>query len=147
MWLAWDTDGNVVATLDCVTRKDEQGRVIGLVDFASAELAGASLKAVIATVDGAVGSGTWPVWLGVRAHEFRVEIRAGTKGETPLITALVHRTSGYRMERAVIEAEIAAAVSATPSGEPADLRAIVGGPTAPVVLDTDGVAVEPKPDS
>lgn len=130
MLLAYDADGNVVATLDHMVARDPDGNVIGLIDFAAHEHAGGRLRDVW-DVSGAAGSGTWPEWIGARAYDFRVEIADGR------IAALVHRQSGQRRERAKIEAAIAKRI-ALAKGDPADLRDLVGGPGRPLVLDDDG---------
>lgn len=78
------------------------------------------------------GSGTWPEWIGGRAHDFQVALDAQKR-----ITALVHRASGHRRERAELEAAIAHRIAAA-GDEPADIRDLVGGPNAPLVLDEHG---------
>lgn len=132
--LAYDADGNVLATLDYVAARGEEGKVIGLVDFAAHEEAGGELTDVW-KVEGAAGSKTWPEFLGSRAHEFRVE-KAGPPGAKRIV-ALVHKTSGRRRERDTIEAAIEKRVKAA-GDEPADLRDLVGGPGKPLVLDEQG---------
>lgn len=124
--LAYDSDGNVVATLDYLVARDDAGKVVGLHNFEAHELAGGKLRSFW-TVEGAVGSGTWPEWLGSQAHGFRVE-RQGKR-----ITALVHGVSGHRRERAAIEAAIAA-VEPDANGA-RDIRHLVGGPSHPLQLD------------
>jgi len=103
MLLAYDGNGDVVATLDHVVARDDHGNVVGLVDFEAHEAAGAE-HTDIWNVSNATGSKVWPEWLGGRAHEFRVEL-AGPPG-AKRITALVHRDSGHRRDRAAIEAAI-----------------------------------------
>jgi hypothetical protein len=128
--LAYDADGNVIATLDSLVACDDAGDVVGLIDFAAHEAAGGKLRDVW-NVAGAKGSGTWPEWLGAR-HDFTVELDKGKR-----IAALVHKKSGHRRERATIEAQIADRIKAA-DGQPADIRDLVGGPGRPLVLDTDG---------
>lgn len=152
--LAYDADGNVIATLDHVVARDDQGHAIGLIDFAAHEAAGGHLTDVW-QVEHAAGSGTWPEWLSMRAHDFRVEV-----GPDKRIAALVHKTSGHRRERAAIEAAIEQRMAATradweahqpvgPNGTavaagdppPTDIRDLVGGPDRPLVLDEEGRTV------
>ena len=130
MLLAYDATGNVIATLDYMTARNDEGDVVGLVDFAAHEEAGGKLRDVW-NVAGAAGSATWPEWLGGRAHDFTVELD-GTR-----IRALVHKAGGHRRERAAIEAAIVERIAAA-NGEPADIRDIVGGPDRPLILDDEG---------
>lgn len=130
MLLAYDDDGNVIATLDHMTVHDAAGTAVGLVDFATHEAA----LTDVWVVDGAKGSTTWPEWLGGQALGFRVEFEGPPGRERA--AALVHRISGYRRERAVIEAAVAARVANSP--EVADVRDLVGGPDRPLVLDELG---------
>ncbi|MGD0121098.1 MAG: hypothetical protein ABSC46_00885 [Candidatus Limnocylindrales bacterium] len=88
MLLAYDADGNVVATLDYLLSQD------GGTDFKAHEAAGGKLRAIW-EVSGAVGSGTWPEQLGSVAHGFKVELDKQKR-----IVALVDKTSGQRRERA-----------------------------------------------
>jgi hypothetical protein len=134
MLIAYAADGSVVATLDHMVALDDQGRAIGLVDFAAHELAGGDHTAIW-SVSGAAGSKIWPEWLGGRAHDFRVEL-AGPPGRKH-IAALVHKTSGHRRERAVIEAAITGRIEAAKGG-PADIRDLVGGPDRPLNIDAEG---------
>lgn len=129
MMVAYDAEGNILGTLDHMIARDSSGTVIGLVDFAAHEAAGGKLRDIW-NVDGASGSGTWPEWLGGQAHSFRVELTGKQ------ITALVHKTSGHRRERAGIEAAIAG-VHPDERGR-RDLRGIVGGPQRALVLDAEG---------
>ena len=131
--LAYDAAGNVVATLGHMVAKDTDGNVIGLIDFEAHERAGGKLRDIWDAAD-AVGSGTWPEWLGARVHDFRVEL-----GPDKRIAALIHAKSGYRRDRATLEAAIAA-VQPDADGV-RDIRALVGGPTAPLVLDDQGRTV------
>ena len=50
--------------------------------------------------------GTWPEWIGGRAHDFKVELQGKQ------IKALVHKASGHRRERAPVEAEISRRIKA-----------------------------------
>lgn len=133
--LAYDADGNVVATLDHLVSRDDDGHVVGLVDFAAHEVAGGELTDIW-RVEGAAGSGVWPEWLGARALQFRVEL-AGAPGRKA-IAALVHRTSGHRRERVDIETAIAGSPVV---GGARDVRHIVGGPNRALHLDAEGRTV------
>ena len=129
MLVAYDAEGNVLATLDYLVVHDVAGNV-GLVDFETHEAAGGE-----ATdwwhVPGATGSKVWPEWLGPEATLYVVE-RVGPPGAKRL-SALVHRETGERRERAAIDDAIAAEIArAREAGEDADLRAIVGGPDRPL---------------
>ena len=136
--LAYDATGNIVATLDSMVARDADGNVTGLIDFAAHEAADGE-HTDIWSVSDATGAKTWPEWLGGRAHDFRVEL-AGPPGHKH-IAALIHRESGHRRERAAIEAAIAA-VEPDAAGA-RDIRHIVGGPTRPLHLDTDGTTIGP----
>ncbi len=154
MLIAYDADGNVIATCDCVAVTDEDGQTLGFVDFEALEASGAALTDVWRVaqegpfgVRPAAGSGTWPEWLGSRAHEFRVEFESGWSRRTPRsqrsdhrIRALVHRGSGHRRERSMVEAAIVGRI-AKAAGAPADIRDLVGGPDRPLLLDNDGRTV------
>ena len=87
-------------------------------------------------VENAVGSGTWPEWIGGRAHDFKVETDPSTKR----IKALVHKTSGHRRTRSSVEAAISKRIKDA-TGQPADIRDLVGGPTRPLVLDDEGKTI------
>ena len=136
MLIAYDADGNVVATLDYLVAKDDAGNVIGLVDFGAHEAAGERLRDVWQS-SRAVGSATWPEWIGSRAHDFKVELDANPDPSRARLTALVHKASGHRRERAAVEAEIASRMSLA-AGRPADIRDLVGGPNRPLLLDDAG---------
>jgi hypothetical protein len=136
MLIAYDSDGNITATLDHMVARDEDGRVTGLIDFGAHEDAGGEMTDVW-TVSGAKGSKVWPEWLGSRAHDFRVELE-GDPGRKR-IGALVHRESGHRHVRADIEA----AIEAVPVVNGArDIRHLVGGPDRPLHLDEQGRTAE-----
>jgi hypothetical protein len=145
MLLAYDADGNVVATLDYVVMYDDDGVPLGLVDFAAHEEAGGehtdiwvyeSKPDAGATAVPAKGSKVWPEWIGGAAHDFRVEL-VGHPGNKR-IGALVHKTSGHRRVRATIEADIADRIAAAGDHAAADIRDLVGGPDRPLPLDTEG---------
>lgn len=163
--IAYDSSSNVVATLDHMVAKDNDGNVIGLVDFAAHEDAGGRLRDIWEQSN-AVGSGTWPEWLGGAAYAFKVELDPNPGKARARIKALVHKKSGHRRERAAIEAAIAerhneAKLEARKKGEQqrallkgkvrddviaeftdppvkVDLRDILGGPNRPLLLDEDG---------
>lgn len=138
MLIAYDIDGNVMATLDYLVARDETGRAVGIVDFVALEDAGGRLRLGpdrphgVWNVPGANGSGSWPEWLGARAHDFRVDVKDGR------IVGLIHRDSGKRRSRFLIERAIAKRIRDTPEGEAADLRDLVGGPQKPLRLDGYG---------
>lgn len=136
MLIAYDADGNVVATLDyMVSCADDADRTpLGLIDFAAHEDAGGEMTDVWSPTR-ATGSKVWPEWIGASAHDFRVE-KAGPPGRK-YISALVHKTSGHRRERATVEAEIGRRI-ADAKGGPADIRDLVGGPDRPILLDGQG---------
>jgi len=137
MLIAYDAAGDVIATLDHMVARDHDGDVIGLVDFAANEQAGTPLTDIW-VVERAVGSGSWPEWIGMAAHDFRVE-RSGGR-----IVALVHRQSGHRRDRAAIESAIAQRI-AEGQGQPIDIRDLVGGPDRPLILDAEGRTVGRTP--
>lgn len=114
-----------------------------------------------------VGAATWPEWLGGAAYDFKVELDPAPGQARARIAALVHKKSGHRRQRKDIEAAIAertneAKVVAQKQGQEqraflrakgvpeetvmeftdpphkVDLRDIVGGPKAPLLLDEDG---------
>lgn len=129
MLLAYDAAGNVVETLDYICARDDDGKVIGLIDFQAHEDQGGQLTDIW-LVPKATGSGTWPEWIGPQAHAFRVERDGGR------IVALVHKSSGHRRERTRVEAEIE--VRLVRGQGRADLRDLVGGPNKPMILDDEG---------
>jgi hypothetical protein len=135
MLIAYDAAGNVVGTLDYLVARDENEIAIGLVDFSAHMTRGGKLRDVW-EVSNAVGSDTWPEWIGGRAHDFRVEL-TGKK-----ISALVHKQSGHRRERHEIEQAIAD-VQPDEQGTK-DLRAVVGGPMRPIPLDDQGQRYQPR---
>lgn len=136
MLIAYDKDGNVVATLDYAVARDGDGNVAGLIDFGAHEEAGGEHTDIwtVDHPDGVKGSKVWPEWLGTAAHDFRVDLDgpAGRKR----IAALVHKESGHRRERKALEDAIAA-VQPDASGA-RDIRHLVGGPDRPLHLDEHG---------
>lgn len=134
--IAYDAAGNVVATLDYCVAKDADGNIVGLLDFEAHETAGGRLRDIWEN-DQAVGSGTWPEWIGGRAYDFRVELDPHPGPARARIMGLVHKGSGHRRERAQIEAAIAERI-AQAKGEPADIRDLVGGPDRPLLIDANG---------
>ena len=130
MLIAYDADGNVIATLSYAVQYDDDAdrTPLGIVRWDLHEEAGGE-HTDIWTVDGAKGSKVWPEYLGGRAHDFRVELEgpAGAKR----IAALVHK-DGHRRERAPIEAEIASRLK--DGNGTADIRDLVGGPTVRCTL-------------
>ena len=142
MLIAYDADGNVVATLDywSSTTTIPTGR-----RWASSTSPPTRRRAASTPTSGrshgAKGSKVWPECLGGRAHEFRVELDGPAGGKR--IGALVHKESGHRRERAAIEAEIAKRLEA--GNGTADIRDLVGGPDRPLHLDKKGkTAPRPK---
>jgi hypothetical protein len=137
MLLAYDDDGNVIGTLDYLTARDSEGNVVGLVDFDAHERAGGEMTDVW-KVDGAKGSKVWPEWIGAQAHDFKVET-TGPAGRKK-ISALIHKLSGHRRERSLIEDAIKDRLDEAGGGV-ADIRDLVGGPDRPIRLDSEGKTV------
>lgn len=140
MLIAYTDTGEVIATLDyTVMYDDSPDRLpLGLIHFSQHEEAGGSMLDVWeVAADGLTikGSKVWPEYLGGAAQDFTVELD-GPPGNKR-ISALVHKVSGHRRERAVIEAAIQARIDAA-QGEPADIRDLVGGPDKPLLLDDRG---------
>lgn len=138
MLLAYTATGDVVATLDHCVQYDENGAPLGLVNFAAHEEAGGELMDVWQVAhegDPVKGSKTWPEWLGSAALTFRVELE-GPPGSKH-IKALVHKVSGHRRERSVIESAIRKRIKAA-GDQPADIRDLVGGPDRPLNIDPEG---------
>lgn len=141
MLLAYDAAGNVIATLDWMVQVDDEDHVLGVIDFAAHEEADGEHTDIWTVHDGAVGSKVWPEYLGSMAHSFRVEL-TGPPGRKR-IGALVHKASGYRRERAEVER----AVRDAPDKDGAkDLRAVIGGPDRPLIIDDEG-RTHPRPRS
>jgi hypothetical protein len=130
--IAYDATGVVVATKDHMVARDEEGHVLGLIDFEAHELAGGKLRDIW-IAEGAVGSGTWPEWHSQQiVRTFTVELDANKR-----IGALVHKDSGHRRERSDIEDAIDKRIKDA-KGKPADIRDLVGGPDRPLQLDENG---------
>jgi hypothetical protein len=128
--LAYDAAGNVIDTLDQMVALDRDGHATGLIDFDHNEVAGVKLRDIWLH-SAAAGSSTWPEWLSGQAYSFRVEL-----GPDKRISALVHKTSGHRRERAAVHAAITA-VQPDATGA-RDIRHLVGGPGRPLLLDEGG---------
>jgi hypothetical protein len=142
--LHYDAAGNVTGTTDWMVLYDEtpERKPIGLVDFAAHEEAGGEMTDIFILGDpDTKGCKVWPEWLGGAAYDFRVELE-GPAGKKR-IKALVHKTSGYRRERADIEAAIAERIEAAGDG-PADISDLVGGPDRPLLIGVDG-KTKPRP--
>jgi hypothetical protein len=165
--IAYDANGDIVGTLDHMLAKDDAGNVAGLVDFAAHEDAGGRLREIW-TQSSAVGSASWPEWIGSQAHDFTVELDPDPSPARARIKALVHKKSGHRRERAAIEAEIEKRINAArseahkqgderrkqlkargvkaeivaqfsdPPPAAVDLRDLLGGPGKPLLLDENG---------
>jgi hypothetical protein len=152
MVIIYNAAGDVIAHRDWMVIYDEMKMPIGLVDFAAHEEAGLPMTDVFyfgTEIDGvevaseAKGAKVWPEWID-RPFDFRVELE-GPPGKKR-IAALVNKKSGYRRERAVVEAEIerrffekrAEAHAEGRDPAPADLRDLVGGPNMPLRLDDEG---------
>lgn len=135
MLIAWDGEGNIIATLSHLVARDADGNAVGLVDFGAWEAAGRKFRVNggegIWEVPGAVASGSWPEHLGGQAHDFRVETENGRPAR------LVHRASGHVRDRSKVEKEIDKRTKAA-NGEPVDLRDLVGGPGKALRLNGDG---------
>jgi hypothetical protein len=147
MLIRWNADGDVIATSDVMVQRDENGNVIGFIDFAEVEAEGIPLIELVVTPR-AVGAGAWPEWLAHQAQDFRVEVDPDfsmhkPRGQRPdhRVRALVHKVSGYRRDRVTVENEIKRRIKEA-KGKPADIRDLVGGPTKPLLLDAEGRAIE-----
>lgn len=116
--------GAVVGTLDYMVARNAAGEVVGLIDFEAHEAAGGRLTDIWRHSD-AAGSGTWPEFIGARAHEFRVELDGSKR-----ITALVHKQSGHRRVRSDIEAAIGATARECLVGHRCEVRQCREGPEA-----------------
>lgn len=143
--VAYDASGRVIATLDHLVRYGPNGEA-HLRDFAGIEASGAPLRlradgsAGVWAVAGAVGSGTWPEWLGLRAHEFEVIVDDARPAR---IRGLRHigdhatAASGLVRDRDLIEGAIDRRLAEAGTG-PAYIGDIVGGPLRPLHLDAEG---------
>lgn len=125
MLMAYDAAGNVIATLDYCLALNPDGTVRGLVDFGAHEALGLALTDLW-RVSGATGSATWPEFLGMQAHDYRVELT------NKAATGLVHRGTGAKRDRAKIEAAIDKRISEAGQNGTADLRDLIGGPDRPL---------------
>jgi hypothetical protein len=146
MLIAYADDGSIIATQDYRTVHDEAGNAVGLVDYAAHEEAGGEMTDiwVVEQHEGtdpatrvttpAKGSKVWPEWI-TNAHEFKVELE-GKPGKKR-IAALVHKKSGHRRERSIIDGNVAGRIAAY-HPDPADIRDLVGGPDRPLELDEHG---------
>ena len=139
MLLAYDADGNVIATLDYMIQYDDdpERTPLGLVRWDVHEEAGGE-HTDIWQVEGAKGSKVWPEHLGGKAHDFRVELEGPAGGKH--IAALVHRESGHRRARSTIETEISRRLKV--GHGTADIRDLVGGPTNALTLDDKGKTMQ-----
>jgi hypothetical protein len=150
MMVAYDANGNIVATQSYQLLYDIKGHPVGLVDYQRAEESGIEATEYFHVrvfdqnnneIPGVVkGAKFWPEYLGARAFDFKVELD-GPPGQKR-IAALVHKTSGHRRERCQIDAAIAARIVDAKGGA-ADIRDLVGGPDRPIKLDHEGRAVDP----
>lgn len=152
MLVAYDTDGNVCDVLYTAVRRRRDGTKI-LVDFAAMEMNREPFDNRENPATGvwhhehAVGSKVWPERLSLRSRDWRVE-KEGPAGATRL-TALVHKTSGHRRERAAIEQAISDRLTEATADAGGELRLtmdqylelladIVGLPTEPLMLTETG---------
>jgi hypothetical protein len=169
MLLAWNASGDIIAARLKQVVYDDQGSALGLVDFEAHELAGGALTDIWRVWTRrddeprvyAVGSGTWPEWLGPAVRDFRVEADprplVGVGGHHR-IKALIHKGSGYRRERADLERAIEERLAVMRSNLPPEaaddplpeslllsvLRAERGTPQRPKRVDADGRNAPPQ---
>lgn len=130
--IAYDAEGNVVATEDWTVWVDPDGRG-HLIDVEAFEADGGKLRDLW-FVPGASGSATWPEWLGDRMYDFRV----GLDGRYRLrCRRLVHVRSGIVRERRTFEREFVRRRKEA-KGRAVDIRDLVGGPGRPLDIDDDG---------
>lgn len=141
--------------VDGVSPTNDYGEVLALVDFAAFEVAGGentvTHRLMVPDEDGVNtvrGSKVWPEWIGGAALQFRVELE-GSPGARR-ISALVHKVSGYRRERVVLEAEIDRRISVRRAE--AEAKAVAIRSSMPVPRDVQGrflpklaVVVEAEP--
>lgn len=146
MLVAYDDEGNVIASIQYQTAIDPAtGDVLGLVDFAGMEEAGIPFRGSgehvnVWDVPGATGSAVWPQYLGAdKIHEFRVEV-----DERKRIAAIIHKPTGVRRSREVLERTIAERIEQA-AGQPADIADLVGGPDRPLEVTETG-AIRRRPD-
>lgn len=144
--VAYDDEGNVIASVQYQTAIDPAtGDTLGMVDFAGMEEAGIPFRGSgehvnVWEVPGAAGSAVWPQYIDA-AHiaDFRVEL-----DERKRISAIVHKPSGTRRNRDVVERAIADRIRRA-TGEPADISDLVGGPDRPLEVTPTG-AIRRRPD-
>jgi hypothetical protein len=147
MLVAYDEDGNVLATLGHLVQRRPDGSK-RLVDFAALEERGGEFDAAqpggVWHVEGAAGSKVWPERID-RPEDFRVE-KEGPPGKRR-IAALVHKKSGYRRERKDIEARLERRMAELTGGGEArmtlsqyldSIKDIVGTPTEPIQVTRTG---------
>lgn len=142
MLIAYDAAGEVVATLDFLVLMGPKGDPYGTVDFEAHELAGGEMTDVW-VVEHASGSKTWPEWIGMRAHDFRIELE-GPPGHKR-IAALVHKGTGVRRQRADIERAVEDRIRSAEPGKAPDVTDIIGAPARPLRLDGQGKTVPRGP--
>jgi hypothetical protein len=158
MLVAYDASGVIVATLSHMVQTDEEGEVVGMVDFFAAEAGGTRLIEVW-RISNAVGSGTWPEWLGSQAHMFKVirdpshphpirELEHVGRRETidergQRISAIP--ASGHRRIRSDVESAVDARLKQAlrDGAAKVDIRDIAGLPDQPLQLRDDGTT-KPK---
>lgn len=73
MLVAYKEDGEIIATLDFCVVRDNDGNVIGVIDFAETEASGTELTNIW-RVDGAIGSGSVPEKMDSRIYNYKVEV-------------------------------------------------------------------------
>jgi len=129
MYIAWDADGNVIATLDTLVYRDPASGEVCMVDMQTHEATGGRMREV-AEAEGAIAAGTWIEELGGQAHDFRVELDPTWTRENDkpfAVTALVHKSSRVKRKRADAEKRIVAAVKAAQEqGVTVDLDSAIG---------------------
>jgi hypothetical protein len=132
--LIWDADGNVTGTVEFLvqTMPDDSVQVVDLVAHDEA----GTLGDIIDAPD-AAGMGAFPLFIGSRAHEYRVDVAAG-KVTAGKVTALVHRSNGNRIERDEVEARVEARLAEAEGDEPVNLTDVIGSPFRPLHLTLDG---------
>lgn len=133
--LAYNADGRVVATLDYLSPVHPVTQEpLGRVDLALVEASGAKLRHLY-MVEGAVGSGTWPEFLGVAAHDFYVVVDPSYRHR---IRYLWHPESDHVRDREDIENAVAMeVVVAAEEGRPPDLSPLIGDIGRRLVVEVD----------
>lgn len=130
--IAYDAAGRPVAMLDWMVIHDA-GELVGSVDMAEAEAVHVKLRQLW-IVERAVGSASWPQWLPEwRMREFRLDL--DFRFSHPA-RRLIHDL-GHVIDRADIDREVESRIRAS-RPDPADIRAIVGGPGWPLRLNERG---------